>query len=75
MAREASSKASEVLERGWPDTLAGIDAFVQFDEWLRADGNARNPGATADLTTAALFVALRDGTIKFPMDQVWSHPS
>jgi triphosphoribosyl-dephospho-CoA synthetase len=28
---------------------------------LRADGHRRNPGATADLIAAALFVALREG--------------
>jgi triphosphoribosyl-dephospho-CoA synthetase len=29
-----------------------------FDDWLRADGHARNPGATADLMAAALFIVL-----------------
>jgi triphosphoribosyl-dephospho-CoA synthase len=64
---EASSRASRVLELGWPDTPEGLHALAEFDDWLRLDGHARNPGATADLITAALFAALRDGTIPLPV--------
>jgi triphosphoribosyl-dephospho-CoA synthase len=52
----------------------GPGDLADFDDWLRLDGHARNPGATADLTTAALFVALRDGTIKLPIAGGWSSP-
>ncbi|MFH1304681.1 MAG: triphosphoribosyl-dephospho-CoA synthase [Planctomycetota bacterium] len=38
----------------------------QFDAWLRQHGNQRNPGTTADLIVAALFVAMRDGFIPTP---------
>tara|TARA_R110002111_G_scaffold168038_1_gene233859 strand:+ start:138645 stop:139550 length:906 start_codon:yes stop_codon:yes gene_type:complete len=38
----------------------------QFDAWLRQDGNQRNPGTTADLIVAGLFVAMRDGFIPTP---------
>ena len=31
----------------------------EFDTWLRADGNRRNPGTTADLIAAALYWLLR----------------
>ena len=41
--------------------------LARFDAWLRADGHARNPGATADLMAAALFAALREGTIALPL--------
>ncbi len=34
-----------------------------FDAWLREKGHSRNPGTTADLIAAALFVALREGLI------------
>ncbi len=37
-----------------------------FDAYLREDGHARNPGATADLIAATLFVALAEGTITLP---------
>jgi triphosphoribosyl-dephospho-CoA synthase len=65
-ADEASRRATEVLHAGWPDTPEGHDRWAAFDAWLRAEGSARNPGATADLITAALFIALGDGTITLP---------
>jgi triphosphoribosyl-dephospho-CoA synthase len=34
-------------------------ARQQFDAWLRADGNRRNPGTTADLIAASLYWLLR----------------
>jgi triphosphoribosyl-dephospho-CoA synthetase len=34
-----------------------------LDADLRGDGNARNPGTTADLVTAVLFVALLEGLL------------
>jgi triphosphoribosyl-dephospho-CoA synthase len=71
-ALEASARAASVLDRGWPDTADASEALAAFDDWLRLDGHARNPGATADLTTAVLFAALRDGTIRLPIPGVWS---
>jgi len=40
--------------------------LADFDFWLRSDGHRRNPGTTADLIAAALFVLLRDGLIDPP---------
>lgn len=57
VADEASRRAAQAIATG---DLASLDA------WLRDDGHARNPGATADLIAATLFVALRDGTIVMP---------
>lgn len=71
-AGEASRRAADVLARGWPGAAAGQLAFTEFDDWLRAAGNARNPGTTADLLAAALFVALRSGTIEVPARLPWS---
>jgi triphosphoribosyl-dephospho-CoA synthase len=65
-ARAVSRRASEVLTGGWPQGVVGQALCAEFDAWLRADGHARNPGATADLIAAALFAALRDGTIPLP---------
>jgi triphosphoribosyl-dephospho-CoA synthase len=65
VAAEASRRAADVLSGGWPD--APPDLLRALDAWLRADGHARNPGATADLVAAALFAALRDGTIGLPL--------
>ncbi len=36
-------------------------AVEQFDRWLRADGNRRNPGTTADLIAAAIYWLIREG--------------
>ena len=60
-ADEATRRAREVLASGWPDT--NRDAYAAFDDWLRAEGHARNPGASADLVAACLFVALREGSL------------
>ena len=71
VAREASRRAAEVLQSGWPDTSRGQDALSRFDAWLRGDGHARNPGATADLAAAGLFTALRTGIIPWPISTRW----
>ena len=42
---------------------AGRAALEAFDASLRRDGNALNPGTTADLVTAVLFVALLEGVL------------
>jgi triphosphoribosyl-dephospho-CoA synthase len=70
-ALEASRMAQRVLELGWPETSGGTEALTALDDWLRAEGNARNPGTTADLVAASLFVALRQGIIKLPLDLPW----
>jgi triphosphoribosyl-dephospho-CoA synthase len=60
VAAEASGRAKAVLDLGSVGTSAGRAAYADFDQWLRADGHARNPGTTADLVTACLFAALRE---------------
>jgi triphosphoribosyl-dephospho-CoA synthase len=60
IAAESAQRAASVLETGWPDTAGGRAACDDFDRWLRADGNRRNPGTTADLVAATLFAAQRD---------------
>ena len=64
-AEEASRRARTVLDEGWKE-------LDRFDDWLRAEGHARNPGATADLLTACLFVLLREGTITLPPPLPWT---
>lgn len=64
LAAEASRRASAVLAGGWPD--ARPDPADDLDRWLRADGHARNPGATADLAAAVIFLALAESTIPLP---------
>jgi triphosphoribosyl-dephospho-CoA synthase len=53
-----SEGAHDVLAAGGVRTAAGRRALRSFDASLREPGNALNPGTTADLVTATLFVAL-----------------
>jgi triphosphoribosyl-dephospho-CoA synthase len=62
-AAEVSARAAEILGAGWPDCVAPWDQIDVFDTWLRHPAHRFNPGTTADLVTAALYVAIRDGTI------------
>jgi triphosphoribosyl-dephospho-CoA synthase len=66
VAEEASRRATEVLAAGWPGSPASWTALAEFDAWLRADGRRRNPGTTADLITAGLFLLLQQGEIPLP---------
>src|SRR3954470_24290540 len=62
-AERVSAGAADVLAAGGVRTEAGRAALAEFDAALRADGNALNPGTTADLVTAVLFVALLEGVL------------
>jgi triphosphoribosyl-dephospho-CoA synthase len=65
IAAEATRRAAAVLEsqnRGRPAFRAALD---DFDCWLREDGHRRNPGTTADLVAAGLFVLLREGRLNW----------
>ena len=41
---------------------------ADLDFWLRSDGHQRNPGTTADLIAASLFVSLYNGTLTIPLN-------
>ncbi|MBI4585578.1 MAG: triphosphoribosyl-dephospho-CoA synthase [Planctomycetes bacterium] len=66
-ARRVAAAARQVLDGGWPRGPEAQRRFEDFDRWLREGDNRRNPGATADLTAASLFIALRNGIIKLPL--------
>jgi len=57
-AREVSRQAARVLASGEPGSTERRDALARFDASLRREGNKLNPGTTADLTAATLFVHL-----------------
>lgn len=64
-----AARASDILEAGTPgeeDLGAYWSAVGELDFWLRSDGHRRNPGATADLIAASLFVAVYNGVIEPP---------
>jgi triphosphoribosyl-dephospho-CoA synthase len=71
-AEETSLRARRVLSERWPQTESGWSALADLDAWLRSEGNSRNPGATADLIAASLFVLLREGTIALPLRCPWA---
>ncbi len=61
-AREVQERAAEILNER--DVFLKKRKFAEFDTYLRADGNRRNPGATADLVAASLYVGLREDIIQ-----------
>jgi triphosphoribosyl-dephospho-CoA synthase len=62
-AGHVSAGARQVLAAGGVRTARGRTALAGFDASLRKEGNALNPGTTADLVTAVLFVALLEGLL------------
>ncbi len=66
MAKEVSGAAASVLEAASDDEVFQA-ILADFDFWLRSDGHRLNPGTTADLVAAALFVLLRDRRLNWPV--------
>jgi triphosphoribosyl-dephospho-CoA synthase len=62
-AEDVRRRAIEVENLGGIATPEGRRAGVALDHHLRSDGNKLNPGTTADLITACLFVALRENKV------------
>ena len=60
-ATEVSRQARGVLFRGGVRTVDGRGAIAQLDRQLRDANNIANPGTTADLTAAGIFVVLLAG--------------
>ncbi len=56
---KTAGTADESLESFW-------SSIGELDFWLRSDGHRRNPGTTADLVAASLFVAIHNGILKPP---------
>jgi triphosphoribosyl-dephospho-CoA synthase len=68
VAEESSARAAVVLDAGTPGSEAYVRAISDLDFWLRSDGTRRNPGTSADLVAAGLFVLLRDGKLQPPFN-------
>lgn len=67
VARESAAYAQQVLRAGLPGDENYHEALADLDFWLRSDGHRRNPGTTADLIAAGLFVVLRQGILEPPL--------
>jgi triphosphoribosyl-dephospho-CoA synthase len=61
IASDVSRHARAVLSMGGVRSVAGRHAISALDAGLRTSGNAANPGTTADLTAASIFVVLLGG--------------
>jgi len=64
IAEDVSRKASAMVRRNLSFESAELAAF---DRFLRSDGNALNPGTTADLIAAILFTAFTEGCLHPPV--------
>jgi triphosphoribosyl-dephospho-CoA synthase len=60
LSRQVSQWAVDVLSCGGIHTLQGKEKLLELDNSLRDDAHKLNPGTTADLTAAAIFLALLD---------------
>jgi len=58
IARQVSQQAGKVLAKGGIYTLHGQSALAEMDQSLRDETHTLNPGTTADLAAAAIFLAL-----------------
>ena len=63
VAKEVSLRAEGVLDSGGEYQ----NQVAELDFWLRSDGHRLNPGTTADLVAAGLFVLLRDERLDWPI--------
>jgi triphosphoribosyl-dephospho-CoA synthase len=66
IAQESADRAADVLLAQQRSESDYEQALADFDFWLRVDGHRRNPGTTADMLAAGLFVLLREGVLKPP---------
>ena len=62
-AADVSRAAAHTLAAGGVFSAAGERAIAELDARLRSDGTRLNPGTTADLVAATLFVALLEGVL------------
>lgn len=74
VAEDVQRRVQHVLSLGGLDTPEGRRAGVEFDAYLRSDGNKLNPGTTADLVAACLFVALRENKVTPSAPFRWNVP-
>lgn len=59
-------RAIDQFEKCEGDFEAFWDSVADLDFWLRSDHHRRNPGTTADLITAALYIGVASGRLTPP---------
>jgi triphosphoribosyl-dephospho-CoA synthase len=70
-AEEVRSRARHFLKQHSQEAPGSETVLKELDGWLRTEGHRRNPGTTADLLAACLFVLLREGNITLPLRLPW----
>lgn len=65
-AQHSAVMAQRVLDSGPPFAEEYCQQLTNLDFWLRCEGHKRNPGTTADLIAAGLFVCLIENKITAP---------
>ncbi len=63
VAEDVSRRARRALKLGGVFSAQGREAVTELDRFLREEDDGLNPGTTADLVTASLFVALLSGEL------------
>jgi len=66
-AADVATHCQAVLDSGDPGNSQYIAALADLDFYLRSHGNRRNPGASADVIAAALFVLILEDRVDWPM--------
>ena len=74
-AREVSQRASELLSLGGAFTPEGKSGLAEMDQALRDEHHTLNPGTTADLTAAAIFLVLLEKESARLQPRMDSNPS
>ena len=67
VAQNVSALAQRIVEQFTPGSPEYYFQVAELDFYLRSDGHQRNPGTTADLVAAGLFVLLRRGSLQPPL--------
>jgi triphosphoribosyl-dephospho-CoA synthase len=73
-AEDVQARARGVLALGGLRTREGRTAGREFDTFLRSQGHQLNPGTTADLVAACLFVALNQQSLAPGAPFRWNEP-
>jgi triphosphoribosyl-dephospho-CoA synthase len=71
IAGDVCHRAREILDLGGWRSAAGRAALKVFDGSLRRPGHRLNPGTTADILAAILFIALRERIVTQDSPFVW----
>jgi len=56
-----SEKAKTIIQTGGASSEVGMKMIYELDDELRKENGSLNPGTTADLTAASLFLLLLSG--------------